>query len=73
MMSRRYYSKESPEFAAALATSERAFRPRFHFIYTEREAEQDAYYWFMKGIESARLDALKILEDRINGKIAVGR
>jgi hypothetical protein len=34
-----------------MKTADRSFLPRFHFLYTEHEAEQGAYYWFMKGME----------------------
>jgi hypothetical protein len=61
MMTRRYYSRESPEFAAALEEAPTMFHPRFHLFYTEREAEQDAYYWFRRGVKAELVESLSIV------------
>lgn len=53
-MSRKHYLKDDPKFAKA-ANANPGFRPRFHLFYTQREAEQDAYFWFLQG-QRAQMD-----------------
>lgn len=69
---RRYYIKEFPEFAAAVAENPE-FRPRFHLFYTQREAEQDAYFWFLRGQRLALQESLTrigVSPERQNAAVA---
>lgn len=62
------YEKEDPDFARILEAPESEnFRPRTRFFYSEREAEQEAYWWFLQGqnlvLKQERLSSLNVGDD----------
>ncbi len=63
---RRHYTKEDSNFRRLVNTNTNInFRPRFHLFYTEREAEQDAYFWFQQGQILARQQMIDEQDSRI--------
>lgn len=58
----KHYAKKDEDFARLLREPlSVGFRPRFHLIYTEREAEQDAYFWFLQGQLFMREESLRVM------------
>ena len=59
-MTRHYYRKEDPVFNQKCEENP-DFAPRARVLYTEREAEQDAYFWFQMGRNVELREAVKLV------------